>query len=409
MSKNAKVEEKKQGGGNCKYIVLLLAVLMVPLVRWAAAFNPLTDGGSGLDYSVTTMQFILGAFCFSPLIPMILDKPADDGDYPEENYSFAEHGDVPEEDYKQDSIYAILYSMYRNAPVLTSEHGVKYEFTFNTWGISNSDQAGKDPKYPIQFEAYPPTDPQRHGKHAYRGLVVQPPVTEYIKTLNGKPVEIVEVGCGTGAGANLITREVLPNSNYLALDMQQAAINTCNRKHATPDNKGLTCKRIPNGVGINGGKIPNEDSSVDIVVISETHIAEAEIGDLEKSIFAEIRRVLKPGGFFVWGNALPTSVWNQGDAYLPTAGFEMAYNTNHTTGAVIARDEDAARVDLAIAQLISPYWALQAPYFGERCAAVSERLIGNFYRHPGTAMYLKMVSGLDSYMHQAWRVTAEGK
>merc|ERR1712187_561277 len=253
-------------------------------------------------------------------------------------------------------------------------------------GIANSAQATNDAKYPIHFEPYPETDPQRHGKHAYRGLVVQPPVKKYIESLKTKP-QIVEIGCGTGAGANLITREVWPDSEYLALDMQQAAINTCNRKHATPDNKGLTCQRIPDGVGMNGGKVPKEDSSVDIVVISETHIAEAVIGDLEKAIFAEIHRVLKPGGFFVWGNALPTRVWNEAGAYLPTAGFELVNNVNHTHGAIVARDEDHDRVELAIDGLVKPYPVMQVPYFGPRCKKVARMAIANFYRHPGTALY----------------------
>lgn len=55
-------------------------------------------------------------------------------------------------------------------------------------------------------------------------------------------------------------------------------------------------------------------------------------------------------------------------------------------------------------QLLEPYYIMNAPYFGPRCHKVGERLIANFYRHPGTALYLKMVTGYDSYMHQAWRI-----
>jgi ubiquinone/menaquinone biosynthesis C-methylase UbiE len=349
---------------------------------------------SGIAYSNAHLQVMIGAFCLSPLVGQLLDKPVDDPSG--ENYSFAQEGDLQEEDYAQDSIYAILYAMYKNAPELISEYGVKYQFTFNTWGIAPSDA--------MRFEPYPQTDPQRHGKQAYEQLLVQPPVREYLESLpEGQKPQIIEVGCGTGAGANHITRKVYPNADYLALDMQQAAINTCNSLHATPDNAGLTCMRIPNGVGINGGKIPRDDNSADVVVISETHIAESEVGPLEKSIFAEIHRVLKPGGFFVWGNALPTRVWHQGNAYLPTAGFELAFNTNHTIGAVNARDEDFARVELTLKQLLEPYYVIKMPYFGERCAQVGNRLIANFYRHPGTAMYLKMTTGTDSYVHQAWK------
>jgi len=106
---------------------------------------------------------------------------------------------------------------------------------------------------------------------------------------HANPHRTVTCSSGTGAGANLITREVWPTSKYLALDMQQAAINTCNQIHATEDNPGLTCQIVPNGVGNGGNKAPHEDSSVDFVIISETHIADIAIGKLEKEIFAEIR------------------------------------------------------------------------------------------------------------------------
>jgi len=351
-------------------------------------FDVLKGLDSNMEYSNLQLQMMVAGFCLSPLPGQLLSASAVGADG--ENYTTAQEGDLQDEEYEQSSIYAILYAMYRNAPELVSNHGVRYQFTFNTWGISPS--------------PYPETDPQRHGKAAYAALVTQPPVQEYVKKLPaGQKVQIAEIGCGTGAGANLITREVHPNSEYLALDMQAAAINTCKRIHATADNPGLTCKLIPDGVGINGSPIPLPNNSLDIAVISETHIADVQIGDLEKSIFAEIHRVLKPGGFFVWGNALPTRVWLEGNAYLPTAGFELASNVNHTQGAVVARDEDYERVELAVSQLLEPYYGTKLPYFGERCLKVGERLIANFYRHPGTALYLKMTTGFDSYMHQAWK------
>jgi hypothetical protein len=71
----------------------------------------------------------------------------------------------------------------------------------------------------------------------------------YKEKLGDTPLQIVEIGCGTAAGANLVTREVHPTAKYLALDMQQAAINTCNQRHATEDNPNLTCQLVPDGVG----------------------------------------------------------------------------------------------------------------------------------------------------------------
>jgi len=367
-----------------------MAILLV--VAAVMYFGKLPDVLKGMnsnhDHSPLEVQGIVSAFCLSPIVGELLqryNRPTLGGEGG--SFTFEKDGDIENEDYVQSSIYALLYAMYKNSGNLTSEYGVKYQFTFNTWGIAPS--------------PYPKEDPQRHGKAAYAGLVTQEPALEYAKKLS-KPLEIVEIGCGTGAGANLITREVYPTANYLALDMQQAAINTCKQIHGTTDNPGLNCQLVPGGVG-KTRNVPKNDETVDFVVISETHIADIEIGQIEREIFGEVKRILKPGGLFLWGNALPTRVWQEGADYLTKMGFELVSNLNHTQGAVRARDEDKERVDLAIKGLLEPYYVFNVPYFGPRCELVSERLIANFYRHPGTALYIKMVTGYDSYMHQAWR------
>ena len=70
---------------------------------------------------------------------------------------------------------------------------------------------------------------------------------------------------------------------------------------------------------------------------------------------------------------------------------------NHTKAAVIARDEDEDRVNSYAAHLYSQYpAAFQMPVRGEMCRKVVDRLLLNFYRHPGTALYEKMVTGCAS-------------
>jgi len=384
------------GGLKHRWLVAIGALAMVGFGVVRLAKYAESDVMKGLDshteYSNIRLQAISAGFCLSSLPGELLAKANPDTDREptsgkQENYTFEATGNIQDEDYVQGSIYALFYAMYKNAPKLVSNHGVEYQFTFNTWGIAPS--------------PYPETDPQRHGKAAYAALVTQPPVLEYIKNMpEGQHLKIAEVGCGTGAGANLIASSVHPTCEYLAMDMQEAAIKTCKSIHALPN---LECLRIPNGVGVDDGKIPRGSSTLDMVVISETHIADVRIGGLEKAIFAEIWRVLKPGGLFVWGNAIPTRVWLEAGDYLPTAGFELVHSKNHTKGAVIARDEDFDRVELALDGMLSPYHALKLPYYGERCKTVIKLLIANFFRHPGTALYLKMTTGFDSYMHQAWK------
>merc|ERR1719506_2616538 len=167
----------------------------------------------------------------------------------------------------------------------------------------------------------------------------------------------LEIGCGTGAGANLITREVHPTIQYTAVDMQLAAIETCRSIHATEDNPNLTCKHS-NGKSLDW--VPT--NSVDIAMITETHIAEMAIGDEEKIIFGNIIRMLKPGGIFVWGNALPTKVWHDAYEHLESVGFSSCGRFNHTASAITARDEDTDRVNLYVDQAMDTFPVLRMPF-----------------------------------------------
>lgn len=379
------------------YYAAAAAVVFALLVRkFIADYGNVLDGFKGdVVMSKTSLQGVITAFCLSPLPSMLLNGPLEEGksmtgkEYVgavgdgDKGMDFSTTGDVSEDDYSKDSIYAVLYSLYRQFPKAPSPSGTFYQFTFNTWGISDVPWIR------------PETEPQRHGMAAYQGLVEFPHVKEYLKT-HPNP-KFLEIGCGTGAGANLIT-QLVPDATYTAVDMQKAAIQTCNELHAV-NNPRLNCMWVDGGIGNRGSKTQIPDASVDIVVISETHIADLDIGPEEKAIFADIVRVLKPGGIFVWGNALPTSVWLHAERYLPKIGFEECGSLNHTAGAILARDEDKDRVDMYMDHLIEGYPVMNVPFFGPRCAEVSSLLVKNFYRHPGTAMYIKMQTGFDSYMH----------
>jgi len=349
---------------------------------------------SDMKLSPWQLQIAITGFCLSSIPDALIrsiDSENDDGSR-EKNATFERDGNVEDEDYDKSSIYSLLYALYSSTGTVLSDQGVPYQFTFNTWGFAPSRFAEEDP--------------ERYGKNAYAGLFDAEAVQAYIKkTVTPR---IVEIGCGTGAGANLITREVVKSARYLAIDMQWAAIETCRERHATADNPGLKCVHSSGGIGVNGNQVRDEDDnvvpnhSVDFVVISETHIADVQVGPEEKAIFAEIHRILKPGGYFLWGNALPTRVWHEGYAYLSGTGFRRVSSVNHTDGAVKARDQDEPRVNVFANSMMDMYPAYSLPYYGAKCRAVTDRLLKNFYRHPGTALYFRMVTGHDSYMHETY-------
>jgi len=376
-------------------IGLSLAALAV-FVKYARDSSDILNGFNSLTkLSDWQIQVGVGAFCVSPLVSQVQNtvehSATENTTY---NYDFDKTGGINEEDYDKASIYAILYAMYDHLGQIKmpGQKDTTFEFTFNTWGIT--------PKVSSPANPVKDTDPQRHGMNSYGYFVNSPELQKHLASVDGK-VKIVEIGCGTGAGANHLSKNVFTNSQYMAIDMQAGAIDTCNRLHASDR---LQCVHIPTGVGNDGGAVPQADKSVDIVIILETHIAEQRIGPEEKAIFAEITRILKPGGYFLWGNALPTDVWYQAEAYLPTINFQTINRWNNTKEAVIARDEDAPRVEAIMEAVRTHYMAFKIPYFGASCSEVIIKLIRNFYRDPSTAMYDKMVQGYDSYMHYVFQL-----
>jgi SAM-dependent methyltransferase len=350
------------------YAAAAIVVGAIVLRQFISEYGNVLDGFKGdIVMSGVQLQGVVSAFCLSPLPSLLLRGPLNEGksmsgnEYvgavgdDDKGMDFSTTGDVSEDDYSKDSIYAVLYSIYRQFPSAPSPSGTKYQFTFNTWGISDVPWLR------------PETEPQRHGMAAYQGLVEFPAVKAYLKK-NPKP-KFLEIGCGTGAGGNLIT-QLIPGATYTAVDMQKAAIQTCNELHAV-NNDRLECVWVDGGIGNKGSRTKIPDASVDVVVVSETHIADLDIGPEEKAIFSDIVRVLKPGGLFVWGNALPTSVWHHAERYLPKIGFEECGSLNHTAGAIQAREEDEERVNMYMDHLIEGYPVMTIPFFGSRCAEVS--------------------------------------
>eukprot|EP01084_Bolivina_argentea_P283421 485396_1 len=288
------------------------------------------------------------------------------------------NGRVDEIHYDKQSIYSVLYSLYDYLGQIESDNNISYQFTFNTWGFG-----------PSLFDS---NDPERFGKTAYKSLLLFEEIEQMIeqKVSKNETIKILEVGCGTGAGANLIVNEISKqytrNIKYIALDMQLAAIKTCKDIH---ESDLLQC------VQGNGMNLTFNNNIFDIVIISETHIAEDIVDSETEIIINEIIRVLRDGGFFVWGNALCTDTWNDIINYLPTKQFESCGANNVTSGAIDARDGDKERVEMMWDSIHERLILFQ---WYSKCDYMVKTLMFNFYRHPGTDLYDSMVNGRHSYM-----------
>jgi ubiquinone/menaquinone biosynthesis C-methylase UbiE len=322
------------------------------------------------NYSKNQLQVILAAWVMSAAV----EKPG----------RISSHGHVEEGDYQKRSIYSLLYSLYRSMGVAQSDTGVPYELTFNTWGYA----------WPTGWGDAPTAgrDPQRFGKNAYTGLFHQQAVKDYVSEKKGR-VHVVEMGCGTGAGAHHVCENVLKDCTYEAVDMQAAAIQTARRKFVPCLGGRLVATRA------NCTDLPIENEVADIVAVCETHVTEmaGEVTPEDQRFFSTARRLMKPGGFLVWGNAIPDATWKPCFDYLESIGMKSVEVRDVTEQAVVARDQDEARVDAYVEQCIDAFWGFKIPVFGNRRGAEARAAMKNFYRNPGTNLYANMTNGVDSY------------
>jgi SAM-dependent methyltransferase len=295
-----------------------------------------------------------------------------------------ETGDVSEDDYTKQSIYALLYSIYREVGTVEDEKGYPYEFTFNTWGYDWPESWGDAPTSE--------QEPQRFGKNAYTGLFEFPQVKAYAAAREGE-VHIVELGCGTGAGAHHICKDVWPKCTYIAVDMQGAAIQTCKRKFVPELNGRLTALHG------DATKLDIAEGSADFVVICETHVTEHGgcVTEEDQIFFAKVLSTLKPGGFLVWGNAIPDDTWEPCFQHLQSIGMQQLDMHDVTAEAVRARDLDQDRTEHYVRKCVDKFYGFKIPVLGKRREFQAQQALKNFYRHPGTNLYENMVNGTDSY------------
>ncbi len=323
------------------------------------------------EYSPTQLQLIVGAW----VLATPFERKA--------KVSILD-GDIEEADYDKRSVYSFLYSLYRTMGTVPNERGEPYEFTFNTWGYA----------WPAGWGETPATrsDPERFGKNAYTGLFHFDAVTKYLEARAGR-VHVVEMGCGTGAGAHHVVKNTLPHCTYEAFDMQEGAIQTCKRKFIPHLAGRLKATRA------DCTNLPLEEGSADFVVVCETHVTEmaGQVTEEDQKFFRTAHRLLKQGGMLVWGNAIPDNTWQPCFDFLTSLGMALVDSCDVTEEAIAARGQDKDRADDYVDKVLERMWGFRIPRFGTKKRVEARQAMLNFYRNPGTRLYDRMVERVDTY------------
>ena len=139
--------------------------------------------------------------------------------------------------------------------------------------------------------------------------------------------DVLEVSCGRGGGANFVSRTFKPH-RYVGVDLSQENVKLA-RERAARD--GLTF-----AIG-NAERLDLADDSFDVVI----NIEASHLYDNRGRFFAEVARVLKPGGYFCYTDGC----WADDDCTddLLAAGFHLLERLEITSNVLHALRKDNVR------------------------------------------------------------------
>ena len=132
---------------------------------------------------------------------------------------------------------------------------------------------------PMNIPLTPEDEPNRACIQLYHHVATQ-------VELRGK--DVLEVSCGHGGGASYLMRTLQPR-NYTGLDLNREGVRFCTRQHSVT---GLSF------VQGDAEQLPFADASLDAVINVEASHCYSNLA----RFFAEIARVLRPGGHFLYAD-----------------------------------------------------------------------------------------------------------
>jgi ubiquinone/menaquinone biosynthesis C-methylase UbiE len=183
---------------------------------------------------------------------------------------------------------------------------------------------------------------------------------------------VLEVGSGRGGGAAYLA-SYFKASQYTGMDLAQHAVDLANKIHAVPNLKFIQGS---------AESIPLADSSIDVVINVESCHAYGSV----KQFLSEVKRVLKPGGYFLMVDFRYAQDMEELNQLLAESGLAMKQEENITERVVLAIEAEDEAKQKRIRDLVPPKWQ---KLFAEFAGVVGSK----FYRNlkDGTRFYYRYV------------------
>ncbi|MDH4262696.1 MAG: class I SAM-dependent methyltransferase [Spirochaetia bacterium] len=142
-----------------------------------------------------------------------------------------------------------------------------------------------------------------------------------------KGLKVLEVGSGRGGGASFIKRYHFP-SKMIGMDIAKSAVKLA-RKHHPHD--GLEF------IEGNAEKIHFEDNSFDVIInVESSHAYGSEL-----KFFNEVKRILKPGGYFLCTDLRDKHKMEIMKKNLLKSGLELLEEEDITENVIMAMEEES--------------------------------------------------------------------
>ena len=184
---------------------------------------------------------------------------------------------------------------------------------------------------------------------------------------------VLDVGCGRGGGISVI-KQYFAARSAVGLDLAPAAIKFCRATHRHPD--------VTFEVG-DAERLPFPDDSFDVVINIESSSTYPDI----RAFYQQVFRVLAPGGYFLYTDALPVGRFAECTDCLRRLGFSLELDRDITPNVLASCGEVAGyRLDAYRAQ--------------------GDRAMSDFLGAPGTRFYDEMKRGEWAYRIHRWKKPA---